>query len=91
MFKELGYDDEAAFALAGACWVESRWDCHAVNRDEVAGKNKNTGSGWNNAGEGYFLQGHFRRNDMVNKCVNGFSVCFNSVFARSSLIWKIYI
>lgn len=54
MFKELGYDDEAAFALAGACWVESRWDCHAVNRDEIAGKNKNTGSGWNNAGEGYF-------------------------------------
>lgn len=54
MFKDLGYDDEAAYALAGACWVESRWNCHAVNIDEVNGLNSNTGAGWNNAGEGYF-------------------------------------
>ena len=56
MFKELGYDDEASYALAGACWVESRWNCHAVNKDEVAGKNPNlkVSAGWNDAGEGYF-------------------------------------
>ena len=56
MFKELGYDDEASYALSGACWVESRWNCHAVNKDEIAGNNPNpkVRAGWNDAGEGYF-------------------------------------
>ena len=56
MFQRIGFDDEASYALAGACWVESRWDCHAVNRDELLGKNPNPkmSPGWNDAGEGYF-------------------------------------
>lgn len=53
-FKDLGFSDEASFALTGACWVECGWDVHRINKAELNGSGIMKTSGYSGAGEGLF-------------------------------------
>ena len=56
MIMKLGFSEQAAFAICGACWTECGWNCNVYNADEVAGipGSATMAQGWSGCGEGLF-------------------------------------